>query len=248
MDYNYYKQVYPTTGIFYHLDIGSVTDKEYDELKPIIEHLGGHWREKVKCFVFGEDVHDKLDCYIKNGVDISEKYKWQEETQFYPTPDAVAKRVIELAEIKEGQRTLEPSAGCGNLLDCISLTCDILAIEPMLKNYNVLKEKGYFTYYSTFEEVYSHKKLGQFDRVVMNPPFSGQRDIEHVLMAYNLLKSKGVLVAIISENALYYTTKKSMDFLKFLNENNSYIEPVPSCSFAESGTTIETVIVKLVKE
>ena len=59
--YNYYEQSYPNIGTFYHLDIGTVSDEEYDKLKPIIEHLGGHWREKFKCFVFGEDVRDKIE-------------------------------------------------------------------------------------------------------------------------------------------------------------------------------------------
>ena len=69
--YNYYEQSYPNIGTFYHLDIGTVSDEEYDKLKPIIEHLGGHWREKFKCFVFGEDVRDKIDYYLEHGVEVS---------------------------------------------------------------------------------------------------------------------------------------------------------------------------------
>ena len=64
--YDYYEQHYPDGKVFYHLDIGTVSDEEYDKLKPIIEHLGGHWREKFKCFVFGEDVRDKIDYYMEH--------------------------------------------------------------------------------------------------------------------------------------------------------------------------------------
>ena len=53
---------------------------------------------------------------------------------------------------------------------------------------------------------------------------------------------------IISENALYYQTELSDNFREFLREHNGMVEAVPSRSFAESGTTIETVIVKLIRE
>lgn len=246
MKYDFYKVESPDYGVHYHLDIGTVTDAEYDKLKPIIEHLGGHWREKFHCFVFGEDVSDKIDFYLEHGIEISEKYKWQEETQFYPTPNNVAKHVVELAEIEEGNSVLEPSAGWGNLLDPISVKCDILAVEPLMENSDVLRRKGYNHCVTTFEDFY--KTNLRFDRVVMNPPFSGQRDIKHVLMAYDLLKNNGVLVAIISENALYYQTELSDYFRKFLKEHNGIVETVPSRSFEESGTTIEVVIIKIVKE
>ena len=246
MEYNYFTKEYAGYGTFYGLDIGQVTDSEYDKLKPIIEHLGGHWREKYKSFVFSEDVKEKLDFYLSNGVEISDTYKWKESTQFYPTPSKVAKRVVELADIKNGCSVLEPSAGTGNLLDQINVPCDIVAVEPLMENSDVLRRKGYNHSVSTFENFVDHTTQ-KFDRVVMNPPFSGQRDIKHVLMAYDLLKNNGVLVAIISENALYYQTELSDYFRNFLKEHNGLVESVPSRSFEESGTTIEVVIVKIVK-
>ena len=247
MKYEFYKVESPEYGVHYHLDIGNVSDEEYDKLKPVIEHLGGHWREKFKCFVFGEDVSDKIDFYLEHGVEISEKYRWQEETQFYPTPKNVAEHVVDLAEIVEGNSVLEPSAGWGNLLDPISVKCDILAIEPLMENSDVLRRKCYNHSVGTFEDFVKHTTQ-KFDRVVMNPPFSGQRDIKHLLMAYNLLNQGGVLVAIISENALYYETELSDYFRQFLKEHNGCVEVVPSRSFEESGTTIEVVIIKLIKE
>ena len=98
MNYKYFKEE-TKDGVLYYLDIGTIPNEAYDKLKPIIEHLGGHWREKVKKFVFRNDVGEIIFDCIENGVDVTEKYKWQEETQFYPTPEKVAKRVVELAEI-----------------------------------------------------------------------------------------------------------------------------------------------------
>ena len=41
MKYEFYKVESPEYGVHYHLDIGNVSDEEYDKLKPVIEHLGG---------------------------------------------------------------------------------------------------------------------------------------------------------------------------------------------------------------
>lgn len=230
----------------YYLSLGNMSDAEYDEVKPIIEHLNGHWREKFGCFVFGEDVSELLQNALCNGVDISDDYRWREENQFYPTPMRVAKRVVELAEVESGMSILEPSAGVGNLLDCLPAgQYSILCVEPMETNCYVLEHKGYKVVHSTFEDTYVD--LPKFDRIIMNPPFSGQRDIMHVMMAYYLLKPGGVLCSVISENALYYKTETTENFKKFLKDIDGYVEPVPSGSFEESGTTIETVLIKLRK-
>ena len=245
MDYKYFKEE-TEDGILYYLDIGTIPNEAYDQLKPIIEHLGGHWREKVKKFVFRNDVGEIIFDCIENGVDVTEKYKWQEETQFYPTPEKVAKRVVELAEIKEGMSLLEPSAGTGNLLDAVPVHCHILCVEPLMENSDVLRKKGYNHTVETFES-FKEKTTQKFDRIIMNPPFAGQKDALHLMMAYELLKQNGVLTAIISENALYYQTEISDTLRSFLKEHNAHIENVPSNAFEESGTTIETVIVKIVK-
>ena len=245
MKYDFYEQVYPDGQTFYHLQLDEMTDEEYDKLKPVIEHLGGHWRQKYKCFVFGEDVRDKLEECKKNGIEVSDKYLWQEKTQFFPTPKSVAKRVAELAEFQSGNVVLEPSAGQGGLADFVPKDCPLLCIEPLKENVDILTKKGYVTGMMTFETYYYSDV--KYDRIIMNPPFSGQRDIKHLMMAYDMLEMGGILVAIISENALYYQTELSQDFNRFLVKNNAMVEAVPPRSFKESGTTIETVIVKIIK-
>jgi predicted RNA methylase len=215
-------------------------------LKPIIEHLGGHWREKIQKFVFYTNVEDVLFDAIENGVDVTDRYRYQELTQFYPTPKKVAQRVIELAEISDKMSVLEPSAGTGALLDEITKKVCVIGVEPLAENSAVLLKKGYPHITCTFEAFARDTDL-KVDRVVMNPPFSGQRDAIHTMMAYNLLKTGGILTAIVSENSLYYQTETSEKFRKFLERVNAVIEPIPPNSFEESGTTIETVIVKIVK-
>jgi hypothetical protein len=46
-----------------------------------------------------------------------------------------------------------------------------------------------------------------YDRIIMNPPFSKGRDIQHVRHAYELLRPGGRLVAIMGEGAFFHGNK-----------------------------------------
>ena len=48
------------------------------------------------------------------------------------------------------------------------------------------------------EDFLSRLPHGSYDRVVMNPPFDLERDIDHVMHAMEFLKPDGLLVAIMS--------------------------------------------------
>lgn len=221
-----------------------LSNAEYDSIKPYMERLGAHWRERIKGFVINkvEKIHDEDEEWVK----------WKEENQFFGTPKKVANRVVELAEIHNGCVVLEPSAGDGKLLDAIPSNIDVkeYAVEPTNRNFEILQEKGYHAVRVTFEDFYeeiAHKNELSIDRIIMNPPFSGQRDIIHTMMAYNLLHRGGIIVSVVSENSLYYKTDKTEMFNKFLKETGAIIEHVEYGAFKESGTTVDTVIIKINK-
>ena len=220
-----------------------LSDEEYDKIKPDVETLGGHWRERVKGF-----------CFSRESLKRLQYSQWQESIRFFPTPIEVARRVYELAEIcadsSNGElRILEPSAGQGGLINAVekSLWEKITCIEPDETNSGVLSDMGLNPHKTTFEEYYEKYGDKKFTNVIMNPPFSLGRDISHVKMAYDLLQSGGVMVAIISENTLYYERQANRDFVKWLEEVNAYREAVPTGSFIDCGTAIDTVIIKIKK-
>ena len=225
-----------------------LSDTEYDKLKPYLEGMGGHWREKVGGFVFSLESISR-DMYLQ----------WQEDNQFFPTPKAVAKRLIELSGIKEYSYNnkpfiLEPSAGQGSLLDELQIGIDLnyseYVVEPNECNAEVLNNKGHVVQLMTFEEFYAKHKNDEkhITHIIMNPPFSKGRDIKHTMMAYDLLIPGGTLVAVVSENSLYYKNENTDKFNDWLKKHNAYIESVPYGSFKDSGTTVDTVIIKIVKE
>lgn len=223
-----------------------LTNEEYDELKPTIESMGGHWRERVKGFCFSQESLKKTNYS-----------KWQESIQFFPTPIKVAMRLKELSGITSYEGTpilLEPSAGQGGLLAALDedFKGEIITIEPNDTNSKILEEKGYSPLKITFEEYFNKMALKgdnvpKFTHVLMNPPFSLGRDISHVKMAYNLLTPGGVLTAIISENTLYYTNPSNQEFVTWLKSKDAYIEPVPYGSFIDCGTAIDTIIIRIYK-
>lgn len=120
--------------------------------------------------------------------------------QLFPTPPELAARMVELAQIEAGQCVLEPSAGTGNLVKAVldSVDTEVLAYEisPELcaqlnkkfPSYKLVTQCGDFLEARDF--------MGQYPRIVMNPPFANGQDIAHIQHATGFLAPGGRLVAI----------------------------------------------------
>lgn len=126
----------------------------------------------------------------------------QRAHQFYPTPAALAQRVVEMADIGPDHQCLEPSAGMGGLADFMPVdrtTC----VEISGLHRKVLESKGFSVVWSDFlpwaDGRVSESKT--FDRIVMNPPFDQGRWAAHIDHAAPLLRPGGRLVAILPSGA-----------------------------------------------
>ena len=239
-------------NMLYHLSVRPpMSDSEYDDLKYRIESLGGHWRERFGGFVFDVDpIPALMDEKTWGPFKHSEKDQWRILRQFYPTPASLAEYVVKLCEIEDDHLVLEPSAGTGALLKPIGRTKNIMAIEIDEDMASELENDGYSVVINkSFEDAVKLGDVGQwFDRIVMNPPFGpNQKDIQHIMMAYDLLKPGGIMVAIMGENDLYYKTDRTKRFNQFLKLVDAHVEEVPIRSFLASGTRVDTVIIKIRK-
>lgn len=116
---------------------------------------------------------------------------------FFPTPEALGKRMIELAGDLDGKAILDPSCGIGSLLD--------LAADAGAKGvgYDIVpKLAAYCQRYSRARTVECRDFLqipppgGVADVVLMNPPFEKGAAPIHVRHALRFLKPGGVLVAV----------------------------------------------------
>lgn len=167
---------------------------------------------------------------------------------YFPTPPDVVDEVLDLAELEQHHRILEPSAGSGNLLDGIRERFDVAPevldcceIDSSLRA--ILQAKGYNVVAQDFLSY-----AGGYDRIVMNPPFEDTREIDHVRHAYQILNPGGVLVSVMSTMPFFHKDKKSVEFRAWVANVGEKID-LPPGSFLESTrpTGTNTVIVKIQK-
>ena len=153
------------------------------------------------------------------------------DLQYYPTPAAVVERV--LADLRlDGQRVLEPSCGCGRFLDALRAAgADVVGCEVDSLRAADCAIKGHRVWNANFLETVP---TPDFDRVVMNPPFSGRHYAKHVRHALKFLKPGGTLTAILPATARYDHGE--------LDDLRPHWDDLRVGSFAESGTNINTTV------
>lgn len=235
--------------------------KDYTELMKVIELLWWKWNRKEKCHIFDtENLQEAIDevCDTMEVVDIKVLY------QQYYTPSELAKRLVEIADIQKTDDVLEPSAWQGAIVkEILKKNYDwIVLIEIDVDNIKTLKEE--FNCYewikddcdwqgtlskdksmNIFQWDFLDNRLNenQFQKIVMNPPFTKSQDVKHILKAYKNLCEWWRLVSIAS-SSIQTREWKLYDELRELNPEFIEIEDL---AFKESGTMVNSVIVVINK-
>jgi phospholipid N-methyltransferase len=153
---------------------------------------------------------------------------------FFPTPPSVIDKMLAAVDIQPGHEVLEPSAGKGDIVDQIKRAqpeANVKALEYNRTFGDVLGAKGHDVEFGDFME---HK--GQYDRIVMNPPFENGADMQHVRHAYEQLKPGGKLVAIMAGGG----TAKRQEFDKWVQSIGGEVEELPAGSFAGNDAFRQT--------
>lgn len=120
--------------------------------------------------------------------------------QFYPTPENLAQRVVELAEIREEHVCLEPSAGAGAIADLMPKD-RTQCVEVSRLRVDVLSAKGFAAQCADFLQWATDHAEMKYDRICMNPPFDRGQWQAHLEHAAAMLKPGGRLVAILPSGA-----------------------------------------------
>jgi hypothetical protein len=212
----------------------------YTKVADRLKKIGGKWKGgNVGGFVFDHDPTELL-----SDVQDGKKRNIKKEFQFFETPIAIVDQILDLADIQRGRSVLEPSAGRGAILQrCpyldknIGFYCYELNEQwhPTLEQYAVVVGTDFLKADPT----------QKFDRVIANPPFSNNQDIDHIRKMYDVLAGGGVMVSIASTHWLSSDKKKETAFREWLEQKGATIIPLPEGAFKESGTNIATVIIRI---
>jgi hypothetical protein len=102
---------------------------------------------------------------------------------------------------------------------------------------DILSAKGHDVEFGDFLE---HQ--GEYDRILMNPPFEDGEDMAHIRHAYSLLSAGGRLVSVVSEGPFFRADKRSTAFREWLKEVHADIEQLPDGAFSGSDAFRQTNI------
>ncbi|HVR02798.1 MAG TPA: DUF3560 domain-containing protein [Polyangia bacterium] len=169
--------------------------------------------------------------------------------QLFPTPPELAARLVAAADIRPDHRVLEPSAGTGNLLCAVRVEAPTAYVVCVELNADLARRLvpcigesgGHSSRCADFLSL-TAEDLGTFDRVVMNPPFAGGADVEHVTHALTLLRPGGRLVAVMSAGVRFRSDRRTAQFRETMTAAGARFEDLPPGSFEASGTGVSTVL------
>jgi len=213
----------------------------YSQVKKCLITAGGKYK---KCgFEFSEDA-SIVQSRLVGGEVINDKKKFQ----FFPTPSGVVDLLMNHACIHSDMLVLEPSAGQGAIVDgIVELGAHASMIELMPENIKVLNRK-YEKELTPLDFLnINPEEHIKYKRIVANPPFTKNQDVDHVLHMYKFLHEGGLLVSIMSKSWVHGSQKKQISFREWLSSVDSYTEEIPQGAFKESGTNISTMLVVINK-
>lgn len=217
--------------------------KEYMDVKKEIEKIGGKWKGgKVSAFVFVKNPKEKIKKILSG-----QKINLKQDFQFFETPKNIVNQIITLADIQPENSILEPSAGQGAIIEELNKVSEqqVRFYEPMDDNLCIILEKNLDSFYLGPDFLKNKEK---FDRIIANPPFKNNQDIDHLKKMYNSLNKNGIVVCITSISWEIGNQKKQIDFKNWLVQVNAEIINVEEGTFKSSGTSVATKIIKIIKK
>ncbi|CAB4191864.1 AdoMet_MTases domain containing protein [uncultured Caudovirales phage] len=217
--------------------------KSNPRLKRVAESLGQHMEDYNR--LQGMDITTPMELRaalreyapLKKRQDKEDPVKAKERSLvgrkidgFFPTPRPAIDKMLAAADIQPGMSVLEPSAGKGDILDAVKEQhpdAKTIGIETNSDLRDLIGMKGHELHDDT--DFLQHS--GQYDRIVMNPPFENRADVSHVQHAFKNIKPGGRLVAIMGAGVFGGSSKKDQEFRDWLDEHGGEVEDMPEGSF-----------------
>lgn len=139
------------------------------------------------------------------------------------------------------------SKGRGALIKAIHRSCPSVTVEC----YELMPENREFLHtldnVILLDEDFTKDSVGHYTKIIANPPFSGNQDIDHVRLMYERLEEGGILAAITSQHWKFASEKKCVEFREWLEKVHGEVFEISAGEFKESGTSISTMAVVIKK-
>jgi predicted RNA methylase len=233
-------------GTLLHMHPRKLARSDYEDMNRVVTALGGQWKGgKTKAHVFppGTDVAALVDTVLATG-----RYEDPKDADFVETPVRLASSMADRGRVRKGSDVFEPSAGLGRIARAArSVGGVVKCVELSQIRAKQLEADGFPVICADFLTLRPATEEGDYDVVLMNPPFSKQQDIQHVRHAYRFLRVRGRLVAIMSAGVLFRQNKKTVEFREWVESLDGEIEELPDGTFANEGTMVRAVIVTIVR-
>lgn len=234
-------------GLRVYLPSAQLERDLYRRVNDVLTAFGGEWKSgKVKAHVFQEDPAPMLAVAIDTG-----EFLKPSDVGFFQTPQREVDRVMALAKIEPGMSTMEPSAGRGAfalaMLKAVGNNPDLVTVCELLpSNVRALQEAGFTKVIQGDFLALEPRPI--FDRIVMNPPFNGGVDIDHVMHATKFLNPTGRLTAITSVGWASNSSRKAEEFRDFVQDVDAFTDEIERGAFKASGTDVPSKILSIEAE
>lgn len=229
---------------WYIYKMPQVDRKDYLEVNKILESLWGKWKTRV-WHIFNWE-QKELEKALQEVLELWETQTLDEirkKFQFFETPKNVAELLVELADIRPDDTICEPSAWRWAIAELFPSENEVTLIELNEDNHLHLFISFAFEWITSIKKDFLEYDTQKFDKIIMNPPFSKNQDVKHILHAYSLLEEWWRIVAVASSMIAHKDTK----YHKELMALNPEFQEMEEWSFKESWTMVNTCIVILNK-
>ena len=166
------------------------------------------------------------------------------DKEFYPTPDHVIEIMLAGLDLA-GTTVLEPSAGSGNIVECVkALGAQVIACEKhpdlayLVSSKCQLLKPNFFDVNAT--------EVSHIDFIIMNPPFSNaDRHIKH---AWDIAPEGCHIVALCNAETLKnrYSSRR-VELIELIEKHGYWQNIGEAFNVAERTTDIEIGLVKMFK-
>lgn len=221
--------------------IERLSPKLYKAVNDVLTEMGGKWSTSRQVHVFEACPQEAIGAAITNGELLTAK-----DYEFFPTPDELVAELLLLAGVAPGMRVLEPQAGEGAIALAAAEVvgrANVVCHELMPRNVERLQALGF-----AIEQPQDFLQVPPqpvFDRVLLNPPFSGGKDIAHIEHAMRFVRPGGRLAAIASTTWQTADNAKSRAFARWVEEHALTVRQIERGAFKAAGTDVPTVLMVL---